>query len=126
MEFLNYVVSLPDSKIGAEDSLEELFHQDVGSFFRKIEDKSQLPRMKFSEEEREKQPRNPSAIQLGSDKEEYMEGIRDYAEKVKVYSKYETDRKLSKNIERFTAKEIEEGYLDFKSPALMRIVVKWC
>ena len=82
--------------------------------------------MKFSEEERKKQPRNPSAIQLGSDKEEYMEGRRDYAEKVKIYSKYETDRKLSKNIERFTAKEIEEGYLDFKSPALMRLVVKWC
>ena len=51
---------------------------------------------------------------------------KEYAEKVKSYTKYETDRKLSKNIELFTKEEIEEGKLNLKNPAMMRIVVKWC
>ena len=64
-------------------------------------------------------------------KDEKEEEARDdkqkkYAEKVKSYTKYETDRKLSKNIELFTKEEIEEGKLELKSSAMMRIVVKWC
>ena len=40
MEFLNYVVSLPDKKIaieGKEYELEEAFHQELKNFFRGIE-----------------------------------------------------------------------------------------
>ena len=50
-------------------------------------------------------------------KDEKEEEARDdkqkkYAEKVKSYTKYETDRKLSKNIELFTKEEIEGGKLE--------------
>ena len=45
---------------------------------------------------------------------------------MKSYTKYETNRKLSKNIELFTKEEIEEGKLDFRNSAMMRIAVKWC
>ena len=51
---------------------------------------------------------------------------KEYAEKVKSYTKYETDRKLSKNIELFTKEEIEGGKLELENSAMMRIVVKWC
>ena len=40
MEFLNYVVSLPDEKIivdGKEHYLEETFHKELKNFFQRIE-----------------------------------------------------------------------------------------
>ena len=54
------------------------------------------------------------------------ERLKKYAEKVKGYTKHETGRKLSKNIEPFTKGEIEEGKLEFRNSAMMRIAVKWC
>ena len=49
-----------------------------------------------------------------------------YAEKVKSYSKYLIGRKLSKNVQTFSQKQIEEENLDSNNSALMRILTKWC
>ena len=54
MRFLNYVIALPDEQIGLakEDStlekmsLEDLFHEEIGNFFRKIEERKEVDRMK--------------------------------------------------------------------------------
>ena len=128
MEFLNYVISLPDEKVVLEDgrkkSLEESFHIEIGNFFRRIEEEHRLKSMKFPEEERKKE-KNPEAIEPLSN-EIKEEKSKEYAEKVKLYSKYETDRKLTKNTQTFSRKEIEKGILNFKSSAVMRIVMKWC
>ena len=74
-------------------------------------------------------------------KEKYGEGSEDvfkaeeqelgkealkYAEKVKEYSKHLIGQKLSKNIQPFSSKQIEEGDLEISSTALTRILTKWC
>ena len=127
MEFLNYVISLPDERVKINDqrvSLEEAFHIEVGNFFRRIEEEHRLKKMKFTEKEKKNQ-KNPSEIDelFNQSKDEKS---KEYAEKVKLYSKYETDRKLNKNTQIFSRKEIEKGAINFKTSAVMRIVVKWC
>ena len=128
MKFLNFVISLPDTPIELDDqhtiSLENLFHEEVGNFFRRIEDEEGLKLMKSEDEGKENEPEmfKPFFHKI----KEFIGIKSQYAEKVRAYSKYETDRKLSRNIEPFTEREIQEGNLDFKNPALMRIVVKWC
>lgn len=127
MEFLNFVISLPDTPVELEGQtvpLEDLFHEEVGSFFRRIEDEEELKLLQFEGRSNEEEAEMFRPV-LQKVKE--FIGIKSQrAEKVRGYSKYETDRKLTKNIEPFTKKEIQEGNLDFKHPALMRIVVKWC
>ena len=63
--------------------------------------------MKFDDKDKEEEDK-PEPINLLGDKEE-DQGIdkqkrKSYAEKVKGYTKYETSRKISKNIEPFTKK----------------------
>ena len=108
MEFLNYVISLPDEKVkldnGDKMSLEEAFHIEVGNFFRRIEEEQRLKKMKFTDQAR-KGSKQPSEI--GSlENQPKDEKLKEYAEKVKLYSKYETDRKLNKNTQTFSKKEI--------------------
>ena len=41
MEFLNYVIQLPDEEINADnknEKLEDLFHKELKNFFERIED----------------------------------------------------------------------------------------
>ena len=45
---------------------------------------------------------------------------------MKEYSKYLIGQKLSKNIQPFSKKQIEEGELEVSNSALMRILTKWC
>ena len=109
-----------------EMRLDDLFQKEVGNFFRRIEDKENLKEMKFSDEDKN-YPRDPSLINLlKNEKEINDENSKKYAEEVKNYTKHEVNRKLSKNTEVFTPEEIEDGKLDFKSSAMMRIGVKWC
>ena len=51
---------------------------------------------------------------------------KEYMEKVKGYTIFATDRKLSKNISTFEEEEIKNGKIDLKSSALIRVVTKWC
>ena len=49
-----------------------------------------------------------------------------YAEQVKDYTHYVIGRKISKNVPVYSDSEIEEGHLTIKSPAVLRILTKWC
>ena len=47
-------------------------------------------------------------------------------ERVQNYTKYEIGRKVSKNTESFSRKEIEEGMFNTRNAKVMRILIKWC
>ena len=71
MEFLNYVIELPDKeiKVKVEEkeegwTVEDLFLKEINNFFRRVEDKEQLKKMKFEVEKDMKKPRNPEEIDL--------------------------------------------------------------
>ena len=49
-----------------------------------------------------------------------------YADQVKDYTHYIIGRKISKNVPTYSDNEIEEGHLTIKSPAVLRILTKWC
>ena len=80
--------------------------------------------MKFDERGKEIR-KDPKLFDLLKEEEE-KEGEEEHAEKVRSCTKHEASRKISKNIELFTRKEIEEGKLNFKNLAMMRIAVKLC
>ena len=45
---------------------------------------------------------------------------------VKQYTSYLIGRKISENTPMYTEEEIKSGYLSIKSPAILRILTKWC
>ena len=51
---------------------------------------------------------------------------KEYLERVEYYTKYEIGRKISKNTQSFSKKEIEEGMINVRNTKVMRILVKWC
>ena len=76
MQFLNYMMQLPDEKIRfkteekeEEWTLNDLFQKEVGNFFRRIEDKEKMEKMKFTDEDK-KNPRDPSLFNLLKDGKE--------------------------------------------------------
>ena len=72
MEFLNYVVSLPDQKImvdGKELELEETFHKELKNFFQGIESQKKLEKMKFNEKEEKKRKKSEPIDQVNEQEE---------------------------------------------------------
>jgi hypothetical protein len=49
-----------------------------------------------------------------------------YSKKVKEYTHYRIGRKLSENVAPYTEQEINGQNLIIKSPAILRILTKWC
>lgn len=49
-----------------------------------------------------------------------------YKARVKEYTHYLIGRKIPEAIENFTEKEIANGNVSMKSPAILRILTKWC
>ena len=49
-----------------------------------------------------------------------------YEEKVKAYTNYLIGRKISENAVPYTEEEINSKNLVIKSPAILRILTKWC
>ena len=45
---------------------------------------------------------------------------------MKEYTSYAIGGKISKNVATFSEEEISTGYLKIKSPAILRILTKWC
>lgn len=45
---------------------------------------------------------------------------------MKDYTHYLIGRKISKSVPVYSAEEISEGHLMIKSPAILRILTKWC
>ena len=56
MEFLNYLIELPDDEVTADDgkkhSLEDAFHKQLKAFFKQVENEEKLAKMKFDEKDR--------------------------------------------------------------------------
>ena len=169
-------------------SLENLFHEEIGNFFRKVEDRREVESMQnygrsiidiiLSGDLKpipKKQPKKVEKVEvyelieneeelrrMGKQKEDKVKYYRkceqeklklvrkgeeqnreqgqiinllkkvteledkEYMEKVKGYTMFATDRKLSGNISTFEEEEIENGKIDLKSSALIRVVTKWC
>ena len=49
-----------------------------------------------------------------------------YKEKVKEYTEFLIGRKISENTPQYTEEEIENKNMKIKSPAILRILTKWC
>ena len=123
MRLLNYLIELPK-----QEGIGEAFHLDMENFFRSIYSQEEVQRMrafdrshpdKYQEKFGEQEP-------FRSEEPEPTKSNLKYAEKVKEYSKHLIGQKLSKNIQPFSKRQIEEGELEVSNSALMRILTKWC
>ncbi len=50
----------------------------------------------------------------------------EYEKKVKKYTSFLIGRKISQNTEYFTEEQIKSKIITIKSPAILRIMTKWC
>jgi hypothetical protein len=49
-----------------------------------------------------------------------------YEQKVKTYTSFLIGRKISQNTDFFTEEQINSKIITIKSPAILRILTKWC
>ena len=126
MKFLNYLIELPRYK-----GIGDAFQADMETFFSRIYSQEEMERMRSFDRKnpskyKEKYGEGKGEVFKAGEQEEVSKEALRYAEKVKEYSKYLIGQKLSKNIEPFSSKQIQEGDIEVGNAALMRILTKWC
>lgn len=135
MQFINYIIQLPgehmkvSTKLELESDLSEskedemalynAFHSDFENLFRKIEDETEVIRMKTYKNQKKN-------FQTGYDMKKDIKKKQAYQEKVKEYTKYLIGRKLPESVSEFTEEEIRAGDLKIPNTQILRILTKWC
>lgn len=130
MRLINYMISLPSKSFGVKEDKLTYF----GRFFvvmQNIFDSVYFPFNYVSEEEVYAfiiQNTNESLEEylVGKKKGGYNEkAVKEHQEKMKKYTSYKISQKINPNTETYTESEINSGFFEVKSTAVLRVLTKW-
>lgn len=115
----------------SKTSLQKQFFKQMTDLFRKVEDEEEVLRMNgynlkqehrsdlVNAEKVKEETNNNKLNKSESQKQEYRDKVREYTRSL-------IGEKIKEAKELFDSYEIDSGNLRLNSPAIMRIVTKWC
>lgn len=119
MRFLNWMmVSLDSKEDGKKLTVYEEYYDFVSKLFENVYDEGWMNIRGFTS--------SKDLGELPRDVEPPAKNKEVYKEQVREYTHYAIGRKISKNIQTYSEEEIQSGHLNIKSPAILRILTKWC
>lgn len=129
MRVLNWLMTEIDQPTNQTDkkTVYEQFYEQVSKIFENVTSESwmnerSIQSMKNITEEEKKEKIKIDTQNIASDGSKKEK----YAAAVKEYTHYAIGRKISKNVPIYSEEEILSGHLVIKSPAILRILTKWC